>query len=563
MKKERIILVATVIGMAFGAVAQSLTKEIKVERDIVPEYRDADRLPLSPVISLPSVTKQNLNYSLVDRPVGVTPSVFTLGLHHPAYVGEEIFPGYAVLGYMPKFNAAASIGYRFLNTEKTTLGAWLQYNGRSYHPIGVDYVNPGKDTRDNYTEHAASASVNLTHATGENSKLSALMDYTYSHRNFHGKEGVNNLNLSLQWGKGTREDVSYGIGGDFSRFAFINGSEWYNYLIGRYKLNPVRQNKFNLAGHVFKAFSSASKVFLGVDFSYLHSSMSDFLVESDKQTLYYREKSSFGSTTSNIWLLRFTPGYHYAVHDITMDLGVKVDLSHGSGKAFHIAPDVKIAYTPSSFFGVEVNAGGGEVQNTAASLYYEMPYMAQYTDFQNSHIPFTLDGTLVFGPFKGGYFEIFGGYAKANNWIMPFKEAIDLEGVNVSGWHAGMTAGYRRGEKFEAKVSAEFASSSDDIKHTYYLWRDRARYVIDANAKWSPLEKLDITLGYMLRGKRKMEHSFDLGSFSSFQLGAAYKINPHISVFADGQNLFNHSNYYIGHVPAQGITGLAGVTLKF
>ena len=203
------------------------------------------------------------------------------------------------------------------------------------------------------------------------------------------------------------------------------------------------------------------------------------------------------------------------------------------------------------------------MQNTAAALYNEMSYMAQYTAFQNSHIPFTLDGTMVFGPFKGGYFEIFGGYAKANNWIMPFKDAIDLEGVDVSGWHAGVTAGYRCGKKFEAKVSAEFASSSDDIKHTYYLWRDRARYVIDVNVKWSPIEKLDITLGYMLRGKRKMESSFDLGSFSSFQLGAAYKINPHISVFLDGQNLFNHANFYIGGVPAQGITGLAGVTLKF
>ena len=126
MRKERFAIVVSVIGLALYAGAQSLNKEIKVERDIVPEYRDAERLPISPVISLPAIARPELKYSLVDRHVGVTPSLFTLPVGNPLIDEPTVYPGYAAVGYMPLVNVGVSAGYRFIDNDKTALGAWMQ-----------------------------------------------------------------------------------------------------------------------------------------------------------------------------------------------------------------------------------------------------------------------------------------------------------------------------------------------------------------------------------------------------------------------------------------------------
>ena len=48
MNKKHLFLSAALFAVACNCGAQSLNKEITVERDIVPEYRDADRLRISP-----------------------------------------------------------------------------------------------------------------------------------------------------------------------------------------------------------------------------------------------------------------------------------------------------------------------------------------------------------------------------------------------------------------------------------------------------------------------------------------------------------------------------------
>lgn len=555
MRVEKLAVFSAVIGLAVCAGAQSLNKEIKIERDIVPEYRDADRLPISPVISLPAVTKSNLGYSLVDRPVGVTPSIFALPLNRPSFEMPEVYPGYAVIGYMPVFNTAASAGYRFINTERTRLDAWLQYNGRSYKPSDSAYNTPWSKVGEKFTEHAATVGVNLRHRTGESSVLNAAADYSYYHYNMpvllNAKQGVSNINTSVSWKNDSGgEGLFYGIGGGFSRFAFLNqncctadGQS----LIIMYR-KPVRQNKLNFNFDAGYALSESSKMRVGFDFDYLRTPMT-ILEDSN--------------TVLSTWLLRVTPGYSYSVRNLSVDMGVRIDITHGSGKAFHVAPDVKLAYKPVRMFGINLRAGGGEVQNTASSIYFDMPYMPQMFGYENSHIPFTLDAGLTFGPFKGVYLELFGGWAKANDWIMPLGDATaGISPVNVSGWHGGIKAGYNYSRKLRVQLAAEMASGADDITKSYYLWRDRAKYVIDANATYSPIEKLDISLSYILRGKRKAGVE-ELGSVNSANLGAKYRINDNVSVFLDGENLFNRHFRYIGGVTSQGITGLAGITLKF
>ena len=563
MNKKHLFLSAALFAVACNCGAQSLNKEITVERDIVPEYRDADRLRISPVVSLPQVVRQNLTYSFVDRPVGVTPSIYPLALQAPAIERNDQFPGYAAIGYMPLFNMAASAGYRFIDNDKTRLGAWLQYNGITYHG-DVASLTAGTKEKTMLRRHTFTLGSKLRQSTGEQSWLDAQIDYTYSRYNLPAytlteggaltrNQAVNNLNVAAGWRHEDKSAFSYGAGAGFSRFAFVHGSDelFYNRY---YDAAAARQSNFTVNGDASLAFSDESTVSLGLDFSYL---------KGNDSFRYYIDGMPAGllPTDLNTWLLRLTPGYHYTGANAAFDAGVRIDLTHGSGRAFHIAPDVRFSATPSPYFGFTVKAGGGEVQNSLASLFAVMPYMSQIHTYGNSHIPFTFDASVTVGPFKGAYAELFGGYARANDWLMPgyFHSGV-LQAFNVRGW---LALGYRHGKLAQARVSAEVArSNSEDAGKGYYLWRDRAKYVIGATAKVSPIDKLNINAGYSFRGKRKAG-AYSLGSVSNLSLGADYAVNARTTVFLTGENLLDRKFYFIGGVPSQGITGLAGVTYKF
>lgn len=569
MNNKHLLISAACLALAGVCGAQSLNKEITVERDIVPEHRDADRLRLSPMVSLPQVVRQNLAYSFLDRPVGVTPDITTLPLQAPAIDFNELFPGYAAIGYMPSFNMAASAGYRFINTANTRLGAWAQYDGRLYHGNVAAQNHSFENSTDKLLmrRHTFTIGTRLEQSTGANSQLDAQLDYTYARYNMPTyslydinpktrRQAVNSFNGTVGWRHVDESAFSYGVGVDFSRFAFVHDAPLY-YSSGI--MDAARQNRFGVNGDVSLAFARESKIALGLDFSYLrgNTNVKNLIDEG----IILRE---YLPADLNTWLLRLTPGYHYAGARTAFDIGVRIDFTHGSGKAFHIAPDVRFSYTPTPYFNFTAKAGGGEVQNSLASLYAVMPYMAQYATYANSHIPLTVDASVTIGPYSGIYAELFGGYARANDWLMPASaQNGSLQPLNVRGWHGGLAIGYRHGKLLEARVAAEAArSDKDNAAKGYYLWRDRAKYVIDATAKVRPIDKLAINAGYSFRAKRKVAGG-SLGSVSNLTLGADYAVTPQVSVFATGENLLNRKFYLIGGVPAQGITGLLGVTYKF
>lgn len=575
------ILCAITVAASAECGAQSLNKEITVERDIVPEYRDAERLRLTPAINLPAIQKKRLNYSLVDRPVGVTPAIYPLGLQTPAVSIGENYRGYAAIGYMPMFNMAASAGYRFIDTKSTKVDAWLQYNGRAYHSDilmttwSLIPEDPGEIQEKMFRNNAVTVGASLNQSTGEKSALNAFADYSYTrytmiecpydetYRLFN--QAVNRFNIAADWSHRDKDGISYGIDASYSRFAFISPKyDVYDSfaLDNRFTMLANKENHFDFGIFGDAALGGGSYFGLDVDFSYLHNDFNTIFSEmwsSDSEQHRYLRTDG-----ENTWLLRLTPSYRFISGDFTADLGARIDLTHGAGKAFHIAPDVKIGFRTSDYFSAQLEFGGGEVQNSLASLFDISPYMMPYFAYRNSHIPFTGDLKATIGPFSGAYIELFGGYARANEWLMPGDGDNSYTPVDLRGWHGGAAAGYRHGKLGEVRLSFEGASHSDGDKpqNGYYLWRDRAKYVIEASGRISPVDKLDITAGYTFRSGRR-DFRRKLGTASLLDLGAAYRFTPRFTVFVNGENLLNRKYKYIGMVPSQGITGLAGVTYKF
>lgn len=155
---------------------QGLHKEINVEQEIVPVKRDAARITILPTLQLPAVSKPQLAFSNRVVTTRVPNAISTL---EPVAYGENLFSspyrGYVALGLgAPLFNGAFSAGYRILDTDRTRLSAWGQYDG--------DIYTQKTDKRKEYwRDHSASLGVDLHQAIGSKSFLNAGVDYTYGY----------------------------------------------------------------------------------------------------------------------------------------------------------------------------------------------------------------------------------------------------------------------------------------------------------------------------------------------------------------------------------------------
>lgn len=572
---------AALLGASAAATAgaQQLNKEITVEREVVPIQREATRLNFMPAISLPPLAMQRLSPS--DRaitarvPAGIT-------VLDPAAWSDSIYVspyrGYASIGFMPLYNAMLSAGYRIVDNSTTRVGAWLQYDGTVYTsrhtPAFNNYAADKKYVRDN----TATAGIYASQRIGASSELSGEFDYTYTRYNqiacrdwssstatetlplgdyLYNNQSVNRLNADLGW-KSTINDLGYGVRAGYSRFAFGNGWEAYDHTAD---LPAAKENNFRFGADLSADFDGASLAALDVDFSGLKTSP---LIDN---VYNYRI-----STDYSTWLLRFSPSYAYRSGVFDIKLGARIDLTHNSGKAFHIAPDVKLAVNPSSMFAFEVSAGGGEWQNTLGSIFAIGRNINSWSAYSNSHIPLTLDARLRIGPLSGLYGELAGCFARANDWLMPAGYGhfgnMRLFQQDIKGFRFGAAIGYRWSSIIDARV--EWQTAKNDADEGYFLWRDRARNVIDATVKVNPIEKLSVDLGFTLRtDRRTFTHMvggpsmIPLGDVRNLSLGATYRLTPSVSVFVEGENLLNHRYSTVDNYESQGITGLAGASFKF
>ncbi len=229
-------------------------------------------------------------------------------------------------------------------------------------------------------------------------------------------------------------------------------------------------------------------------------------------------------------------------------------------------------WNPSRQFAVYARINGGEQLNSLRSLFDYCHFMPGMFQYQRSHIPVVADLGINIGPFTGFSARIFGGYAVANDWLMPTVTRVANDYLlayapyDLKGWHAGVGLGYEC-RFVKADVSAETASHNGD--KAYYLWRDRAKYVLRGAVDVRPIEALTVGVSYELRSGRNYcddwsgFNEIDLRSVSNLGLKASYTFTPAFTVFANVENLLNHRYYQTVGIEAQGLKGLVGVAYKF
>ncbi|WP_217938816.1 TonB-dependent receptor [Duncaniella muris] len=590
---------------------QGLHKEINVEQEIVPVKRDAARITILPTLQLPAVSKPQLAFSNRVVTTRVPNSISTL---EPVAYGENLFSspyrGYVALGLgAPLFNGAFSAGYRILDTDRTRLSAWGQYDGDIY-------TQKTDERKEYWRDHSASLGVDLHQAIGSKSFLNAGVDYTYGYHTIPSawdsfSQSISRFNLSalytsraqgLDWTAALRyRHFGFYNSNAPQRLHFISSVPDTDFPIhiftpgqtgaadspapGQTEVyavpgeSPVRQNLFGASLTGKLSFGDNTSLGLDADADFLHTGSH---LSPRYPYLSYGDYSAKDGST--VGLIALTPHLDYSSATVKARIGAQVDVSINNGRVFHIAPEASLAWTPSQLVGFEIKAHGGSDLNQLSSLYDVTPYLNSSMAYSQSHIPYALDGRVTVGPFFGAYLEFFGGYAKANDWLMPVVADSYLGGavfdrIDLSAWHGGAAVGYDYRKQLSARISYETAPN--DYDNSFYEWRDRARHVVNAELKLRPLTPLQITLGWQFRAGRRCYGMADnlsgatgdlqiyspqarsLGCVSDLSLGASYAATDALSIFAGGENLLNRRYYRIGDRYSQGIRFMIGASLKF
>ncbi|WP_295731124.1 hypothetical protein [uncultured Muribaculum sp.] len=587
---------------ALTASGQTLSKEITVDKDVVPQEREASRMIMTPKLVLPAIERASLKWT--DR--GVTASVpSTIATLPPAAYASSITPspyrGYVMAGYFPTFQAGLSAGYRIVRTEDTDFGAWLQYDGSN-----VKRTPPYAEKKISYDTQDVRVGLDGSHKFAGVGTISGRASYGFSSFNFPSldakgfTQNVNRVDVGLDWHSQLGAfDYSVGIGYDYFGFSKPVGNDK--------SLKAEKNNTLSLALGGAYALSDAFAVGADVDFNTTKftsnwgwhiitaSTHADAFelqpVEDsvDKVHFVNHDNISYSMTEAHPYL-------RWKDENLTVKAGVGVQIAGGDRGSNRVRPDLHIDWTPSSSFGMWAQLNDRRVDmQTLGSRYDRNRYINPNQVAGPMWDKWRVEGGMIIGPFKGASIELWGGTARVNSYFSPVvfpgmyyyaSFTSEVTGnifmgscMPIDGFtdvHYGAAFNYVYRDLASVRVSWEGAPQEFDKGNINAV--DRAKSVLRAALEVHPLKPLDVSVGYTVRSGRctysvlpaspdlflPYEHTrISLGNAASLDLSATWRFSDRFNVWGSFENLLNRDWQMVYGIPNKGLTGLVGVSYRF
>lgn len=563
--------------MACAASAQTLTKEIVIEREIDPTLPETSRINNFPALVTPKVAMQRLAFSDQVSAVQVPEMISTL---EPANGQPSVtlspYRGYASVGYFPAYNLGVNAGYSIIAKPATSLNVWTQFDGNSY--------------KDQYDEtlkrNTVTAGADFSHLFGRTRRLDVSADFTYNAYNRPWEaadDGHHTMSYNIDAAWSARSNaMAYYATAEFGHFGFSGKETGISYPAA----DAVSQNIMKVGAGTAYFLTDKSSLAGHVDVNFQHFNHFNILAPVDDAVngLYPMLPVAKGKT---LGLITLAPAYRYSSGVFSTNIGVKLQIATNSGKTFHVAPDVNFNLRPAPVFAVTLRLSGGQHVNSLANLYNIDPYMNIGQAYKFSSVPFAADLNVAFGPFYGASLELFGGYAVADDWLMPDVAVMHLDvkpredapvcgsmftPVDLRALHYGAKFTWKYNKNIEASV--KYSGAPGSYRHSYYLHADRAKHVLEVAAAVRPIEKLTVDASFNLRAGRSLftkwgtlpeadAERINLRNSNSLNIGASYQIFDYLTVFAKAENVLGRQAYLYNLLEQQGVHGLVGAALKF
>ncbi len=586
MKKIYISL-SLALALALSANAkEELTKEITIEKDFVPTEQKVTKTNVLPAVKSIIAPSKALEFTDWSAPITLSPMIPTLNPY--GYKTKYDFSnkrGYFDLGAGYFMNIIGSAGYKFIDTDNFKLKAWLQHSSTwsgKNHSL-LNQIPNAEFQKQKFNDNVIGVDMSNRFWVGT---LDVNAFYHFDHFNYYGgiadkwkqsqwKQTINEMHLKAGWTSAKQEEgFSYKASLMYNHFGYSHS------LITNYK--SIHENNFRLNGNASVAVGESS--FLGMDLN------ADYAYYTNPVSLQFNDMEMIKEDNKGLGVITFSPYFKYKSSKANIRLGVNVDLAINDGTVLKFSPNAKLDYNLLDGFSVYLSAQGGK----KLTLLSDINSINRYTNpsyiFGSVYSP--LDGELGFlvGPFSGFTAKLYGGYGIFNNQQLPWIPSVTmtdpandfvyastfLRGIDMKGWKVGAELGY----KFKNFVDfiAGIKYSPQDNKKGFVFGLDRPKYVIDAQIKVYPIEKLSLSFDYQLRAKRANYSYYiynltppateswaktALGDVNLLNVGAYYQINDTFGAFIQANNILNKNwdNFY--GMSAQKFNALGGISILF
>ena len=544
--------------VALNASGQSLSKEITVDKDVVPQEREASRMVLTPKLVLPAIQQKSLRWS--DRGVAapVSPTVATLP---PAAYASSITPspyrGYVMAGYFPAFQLGVSAGYKLIKTDNSDLNVWMQYDGSSVKrkapfnsgkKIGYYLPDKGKTT---YNTQDVGVGVGGSHTFAGVGTLSGRVAYDLSSFNLPTliskgfNQNINRFDIDLGWQAQTGAfDYSVNLAYDYFHLSKVKDE---SITTNDFADNTRRATILDLSSRNEKtlsvsfsgryAISEFWHVGADIDFTDTDRSAGENIFEVASGTwpddsenfngpYISHEGFKYGLDDVGYNITEMHPYLRWKNDNLIVNAGVGIQIAGGDCGSNRVRPDLRVDWTPSASFAIWGQLNDRRVNmQTLGDLYDRNRYVGRDCNAGPMLDKLHVEGGIIIGPFAGASIELWGSYGRVSSYYTP--AVISLPQGNVGSLNSGVSESpfspyftigqYMVIDDFtDMSYGAAFNYDYRDIASLRVSWEgapqefdrgninslDRARSVFAATLGVHPINPLDISLGYTVRSGR-------------------------------------------------------------
>lgn len=555
MKRFSFFTILTIPFVLSAQQADSLRREVTIEKDFTPIVRDASKINTLPEVEEPTVTRQSIQFSDWTVPAPLEAGVVQLqpgGFGDPARENRQ--RGYFDFGLGNYWNLAGNAGYRILQNEKDRLNVWWQHRSTCG---AVDYNQKWPGYEDSRTMRQLEERV--------------VADYRHS---------FENLDLGIRGGYRYDSFNYYGL-----RFPGVEGIASPGQEINRFFLksriasnNPGAQLRYDVSlayyrygyqrGYLQGSKGAAENV-IEADFALVApiDRRSDIAIDGAFDYVGYGRLPS----ASGYGVLSLNPRYSWRSDRVSLSAGVKADISFNNGTIFRFAPDVRFDWTIIPNLQFYTHLTGGKQLNTWHRVSAYTLYFNPSAVVDNSYVP--LDARLGFrvNALRGFSIGLSGGYEIGKKVLFLIPEQAEngqltgisrFWGIDAYAWKAGLDLSYRYGTLWEASARVDYCrwTATDGRQVVSY---DRPQWQGAVDVRYNPLQKLSLEAGYEFAAVRKYGVLGSLPDKHLVHVKASYAFTPWFSLYGLTDNLLNRKYDIAYGMPAQGISFMFGVDFKF
>lgn len=619
----RLILPLLCVAGTFTLYGQELTGSLTAQGSYKPEIRPHTRISGLPVRLNGDVPEGSLPVSLGAVPTAVAPSLSAMLASDKGLGLPTAYRGYFELLSGSYLNTSVSAGYRFLETEDATLGAYVQHNSSSlYRPESLAVSDVEPERKKLYDE---TIGLYGSLRAGDAGLLSAEAVYHLGYFNYYsgvvGADGkpsaapsqtLNDFSIKGMW-QMTRSARSFFVDGEVD-YRYFGYRRFYMPLSEASSLRPPKENDLRLKALLGYRTDSSGTISLDAAVRMLLYSNRDWKDQCSaegpfRMPGFQGAGSLWEQPLTNYGIVSLTPAYSYLSGSWSMRAGVRVDLSwnvptvYGSDSfsAVHVAPDVAVSYSASKVTAY-LSATGGVTPNTLAGL-SELDMYQSPAPIGTMPVYRPVEATigLNLGDFNGFSAGVHASYAIADNtplsgwyayWmhdVAPYAHSAfeALPSMSLKGFSIGADMGYKLGTLLAVNGSVAYQRQSGE--NGYFNGLDRPRWVASAEAEVTPLKGLSVGVGYTYRGVRSLyvgklaplsdigvnrlpDHNYDDGHSlrplrlpDIYDLGArvSYTLKDRYTFSARVDNILGCDDRLIPIVPTEGMSISGGVSILF